>query len=126
MGGIPRRWSAAPVALALIAAGCGSHSRAPSTSVRTVSSDTPVHQVVMQTLAFIPGLVRARTGQQIVWRNQDNVPHNVTYVSGPAFRSSRRVLKPGARFSLTLTSPGTIHYFCSIHPWMRATIIVSP
>jgi plastocyanin len=35
-------------------------------------------------------------------------------------------MSPGTKFSIRLTQPGTIHYFCSIHPWMKATIIVSP
>jgi amicyanin len=71
-------------------------------------------------------VVRATAGQRVVWINRDSAPHNVIYVSGPRFRSSRPVLKPGKRFSIKLTQPGTISYFCSIHPFMRGTIVVSP
>ena len=28
-------------------------------------------------------------------------------------------------FSVRLTQAGTIHYFCTLHPWMKATIVVS-
>ena len=80
----------------------------------------------MRSLAFNPPAFHAKVGQTVIWTNEDNAPHNVTYVSGPRFRSSRPKLRPGARFSLTLHQPGTIHYYCSIHPWMTATIIVSP
>jgi len=79
----------------------------------------------MQSLAFNPTLVHARVGQRISWTNRDNASHNVTYVSGPRFTSSR-TLRTGMKFSIKLTQPGTIHYYCSIHPWMTATIIVSP
>lgn len=80
----------------------------------------------MRVLWFYPTTVHADVGQKVVWTNRDNSPHNVTYVSGLRFKSSPRVLPPGARFSLKLTQPGTIHYYCSIHPWMKATIVVSP
>lgn len=80
----------------------------------------------MKSLAFNPTVIRARVGQTVMWFNDDSSPHNVTYVSGPRFRSSRPMIPPGTRFSLRLTEPGTIHYYCSIHPWMKATIDVSP
>jgi plastocyanin len=82
--------------------------------------------VVMKSLDFTPTAVDAKVGQRVMWTNDDSAPHNVTYVSGPRFTSSRRVLSPGARFSIKLTQSGTIHYYCSIHPWMTATIVVSP
>ena len=50
----------------------------------------------------------------------------MTYVSGPRFESSQNLTRQGSTFSLRLTEPGTIHYYCTIHPWMKATIVVSP
>lgn len=81
--------------------------------------------VVMKALEFNPTTVHATVGQRVVWNNEDTSPHNVTYVSGPEFRSSRPVLDPGSSFSVTVTQPGTIHYYCTIHPWMKATVVVS-
>jgi plastocyanin len=63
-------------------------------------------------------------GQTVTWINQDGPPHNVTYVSGPKFTSSG-TLSTGTTFSLKLTQAGTISYICSIHPFMKATIVVS-
>ena len=80
----------------------------------------------MKSLDFSPLSVDAHVGQRVVWTNDDAAPHNVTYVSGPAFRSSREQLTLGQRFSIKLTQAGTIHYVCTIHPWMKATIVVSP
>jgi plastocyanin len=79
----------------------------------------------MKTLAFEPSQVRAGVGQTVVWTNEDNLQHNVVYVSGPRFKSSRPRIKNGGKFELRLTQSGTIHYFCSIHPWMKGTIVVS-
>jgi plastocyanin len=78
----------------------------------------------MANLAYSPASVKAKVGQSVLWVNDDNPPHNVTYVSGPKFASSSTI-NPGAKFTLKLTKPGTIHYFCSIHPFMKGTIIVS-
>jgi len=78
----------------------------------------------MKNLAFSPATIQAKVGQTIHWTNQDTPPHNVTYVSGPKFTSSG-TLNAGGTFALKLTQAGTIHYFCSIHPFMRATIVVS-
>ena len=122
-------WLSAAVALGSLPAGCGSGSGASSGAKTTVAvSSVPpgrTVQIVMRSLAFNPRAVHARVGQQVTWSNEDNAPHNVTYVSGPRFRSSRPKLQPGSRFSLTLHQAGTIHYYCSIHPWMTATIIVA-
>ncbi len=117
-------------ALALALAGCGSSSSS-STSSTTVSqapADTggsgPTKHVVMRSLYFNPSVVDAKVGQRVVWNNQDYARHNVTYISGPQFTSSR-VLSHGATFSIKLSQAGTIHYYCTIHPWMKATIVVS-
>jgi amicyanin len=116
------------LALALLTAGCGLSSSSRSHAATQVATTPPgsTITVVMKSLAFNPSVVRATAGQRVVWINRDSAPHNVIYVSGPRFRSSRPVLKPGKRFSIKLTQPGTISYFCSIHPFMRGTIVVSP
>ena len=80
----------------------------------------------MKELEFTPATIKAKVGGTLTWTNADTSPHNVTYVSGPSFRSSQRMLNPGATFSITLTQPGTIRYECTLHPWMKGTIIVSP
>jgi plastocyanin len=80
----------------------------------------------MKGLEFSPTTVQAKVGQRVRWTNEDTSPHNVTAIGRPKFRSSRPVLNPGATFSISLTQPGTLHYYCSIHPWMKATIVVAP
>jgi len=113
-------------ALAILTAGCGSASSSDSTSAAAPTRPVATTQVAMKVLEFTPASVTARVGQTLTWTNEDSVQHNVTYLSGPRFRSSPRVISAGASFSIKLTQPGTIHYFCSIHPWMKGTIIVAP
>jgi len=115
------------VVLACCAAGCGSSSSgSPAATKKASAPHTGDVKVVMQTLAFVPDSVHAGVGQTVVWKNEDNVLHNVVYVSGPKFRSSRPRMRNGTTFSVKLTQPGTIHYLCSIHPWMKGTVVVSP
>lgn len=111
--------------LGLTVAGCGSSSGSNGGTgpVTPPPAGKTVH-VAMKVLEFTPDVAGAKVGQTVVWSNVDSSPHNVTYVSGPRFTSSGR-LEPGARFSLKLTSAGTIHYVCTLHPWMKATIVVS-
>lgn len=121
---------ALPIALVALA-GCGSSSSSSSTApapATSASTSTPasggaVH-VKMQKLAFSPDAVHAKVGQTVQWTNGDSVDHNVTYVSGPKFHSSSN-LGDGGKFSLKLTQPGTIHYVCTIHRFMTATIVVT-
>ena len=75
---------------------------------------------------FSPAVVQARVGETVVWVNDDAPPHNVTYVSGPSFTSSPTVMKTGAKFSVKLGQAGRIRYYCTLHPWMKATIVVAP
>ena len=78
----------------------------------------------MKNVAFAPGSVQAKVGQTVTFKNEDSPAHNVTYVSGPKFTSSGQI-NPGQSFPLKLTQAGTIHYYCTIHPFMKAEIVVS-
>jgi amicyanin len=80
----------------------------------------------MKNLAFDPKVIHAKVGQTVTWTNDDTPPHNVTYVSGAKFKSSPQTMNTGASYSIKLAKPGTIQYFCSIHPFMKASIVVSP
>jgi plastocyanin len=78
----------------------------------------------MKNVAFAPGSIQAKVGETVTFKNEDSPAHNVTYVSGPKFTSSPQI-NPGQSFSLKLTQAGTIHYFCTIHPFMKAEIVVT-
>jgi len=120
-----RRTSVVLAALALVVAGCGSGSDLPAASSTDAAGASGTVPVVMKSLEFSPLTVHARVGQTVTWTNDDEAPHNVTYVSGPQFSSSKRRMVIGQRFSVHLTGAGTIHYICTLHPWMRASVIVS-
>jgi plastocyanin len=130
------------VALAVTACGSSSSnssssssssgSAATSTPRPAAASSTPSSSaagtsiaVTMQNIAFSPQAIHAKVGDTVKWTNQDQVAHNVTYVSGPQFTSSS-TFGNGGTYSLKLTKAGTIQYRCTIHPGMNATIVVGP
>jgi nitrite reductase (NO-forming) len=60
-------------------------------------------------------------GTTVTWTNDDpSMPHTVT-VDG-LFDSG--VLQTGQTFSYTFDTPGEFEYYCTLHPWMRAKVMV--
>jgi amicyanin len=99
MSGMPSSAAAAPVA-------------AP------VASDS----VTIHNFAFGPQVVTIKAGTTVHWTNGDTEAHTVTSDNN-AFGSP--VLQPGAGYSFTFTKPGTYSYHCTIHPFMKAKVVVS-
>ena len=125
----------AVVALALMAAGCGSSNKSSSsTPASTPASTTPAPassggsttQVSMKNIAFNPATVTVAKGGTVVWTNDDSVNHDVTKTSGPGpdFKSGTGNLAGGDTYKQTFATPGTIVYRCTIHPGMDGKIIV--
>ena len=75
---------------------------------------------------FSPANYTVKVGQTVVWENGDGSTHTVTSASVPSgaqpFDSGN--LAPGGTFSVTFTLAGTYQYYCTIHPWMKGTIVV--
>jgi plastocyanin len=86
--------------------------------------------VTMRRLKFSPGTIHVRVGDRVVWRNRDNVGHNVTTQEDAAATSrvdlASPTIKPGGAFAYVARYAGSAHYVCTIHPTtMHATIVVS-
>jgi nitrite reductase (NO-forming) len=62
-------------------------------------------------------------GTTVTWTNNDPaMPHTVTAVDG-SFDSGQ--IASGQSWSYTFNTPGEFEYYCTLHPWMRAKVIVS-
>ncbi|MGI8991077.1 MAG: plastocyanin/azurin family copper-binding protein [Bryobacteraceae bacterium] len=70
---------------------------------------------------FSPDPVTISAGTPVVWTNRQDVSHTVV-ADKNQFSSS--VLDTGETFQLNATTPGTYAYHCSIHPFMKGTIVV--
>lgn len=80
--------------------------------------------VEIKGFAFNPGTITVSKGTTVTWTHNDGAPHTVTTTSAPADFNSGRMSK-GNTFSQTFDTAGTYEYFCSIHPSMKAKIIVT-
>jgi plastocyanin len=86
--------------------------------------------VRMRRLAFAPKTIRLRIGDRVVWRNADNVGHNVTSQQDPAGTNLVDLGSPtipaGGTYSFVATHAGDATYVCTIHPTtMHARIVVT-
>jgi hypothetical protein len=77
----------------------------------------------MANFAFAPAAITVQEGDTITWTNQDTAPHTVTTTSGPE-RLNSPYLSKGQSWSYTFTAPGMYMYYCTVHPDMRAEVIV--
>jgi plastocyanin len=95
------------------------------TSMAASGQDTPVatNSVAIQNFAFSPATVTVKAGTTITWTNRDQDPHTVSAMAGP-FHSP--ALTTGQSFRYTFTSSGRYDYLCTIHPFMTATVVVTP
>ena len=94
----------------------------PST---TAANTAPVaaNAVSIQNFAFSPGNITVSAGTTVTWTNNDQEAHTVT-ATDHSFSS--QPLSPGDNYHFTFTKPGTYHYLCTIHPFMTATVVVTP
>jgi plastocyanin len=84
------------------------------------SASTPVI-VEVKEFTFTPASITIPPGTTVTWRNADESPHTITSTDG-VFGSS--ALENTGTFAYTFTKPGTYHYFCKLHPHMRADVVV--
>jgi plastocyanin len=69
---------------------------------------------------FNPAVITIRKGETVRWTNRDSAPHDAT---GTGW-ATRTPLKTGESDQVTFNTPGTYDYICSIHPNMKAKVIV--
>jgi amicyanin len=82
---------------------------------------TGVTKMNIQNMAFMSANIQVKVGATVTWTNQDNVPHSVTFKNG---MKDSGLLYQGQSFSYTFKTPGTYQYYCTVHPYMVATVTV--
>ena len=79
-------------------------------------------EVSIANFAFSPDTLTVKVGTTVKWTNNDSTTHTVT-ADDKSFDSGN--LDPGKSFSFTFKQAGTFSYHCSIHPNMKAKIVVT-
>ncbi|HEY8287268.1 MAG TPA: cupredoxin family copper-binding protein [Chloroflexota bacterium] len=80
-----------------------------------------VIQITITNFAFSPATVEVSPGTKVVWINHDSDPHTVDSTKN---LWTSEALDTNARFTRVFKASGTFPYYCSIHPFMHATVIV--
>jgi plastocyanin len=83
------------------------------------SSDIAVDIVNFE---FLPATITINRGDTVVWTNSDTAPHDVTFTQAGATNSARMIT--GDTYRYTFANAGIYDYYCSIHPNMKARVIV--
>ena len=77
--------------------------------------------VTIQNYSFSPATITIKAGQSITWTNEDSVGHSATADDNSW---DTGVLPQGQSKSIIFAKAGTYTYHCSVHPNMKATVIV--
>lgn len=117
------------VAMIMMIAGCTSYSPPSTPPATTQPQVTGAPTVTIQSFAFSPATITVPRGTTVTWVNRDSASHTIVSdaqgsgVQGALFTSSS--LGNGTNYSFKFDNPGTYSYFCSIHPSMKGTVIVT-
>ena len=79
--------------------------------------------LTIDNFTFRPDTITVPMGTTIVWENDDDIPHSIVETTGK-FHSM--ALDTEDKFSFTFDKAGTFEYFCSLHPYMKAKVVVAP
>jgi plastocyanin len=90
-------------------------------SAASAADPAQADRVLIKDFMFSPMALTTKVGVPVTWVNQDDEPHTVVSDTG-LFRSG--ALDTGNTYSFKFDKPGTYHVFCSMHPQMKATIVV--
>jgi amicyanin len=95
----------------------------PSATTSTAAAPPVAGTAVSITnFAFAPANLTVKVGDTVTWTNKDEEPHTVVANDG-SFHSPG--MDANGTYSFTFTSPGSFDYICSIHPFMRGTVVVN-
>ena len=79
--------------------------------------------VEIRNYAYNPDPITVPAGTTVTWRNFDAVQHTATSTSG---KFDSGIIGPGKNYSYTFQDAGTYDYYCTIHPYMKAQVVVTP
>ena len=77
--------------------------------------------VSIDNFVFTPDTIEVAVGTKITWTNNDDIPHAV---GAKDLSWKSKAMDTGDTYSHTFEKPGTIDYFCTLHPHMQGKIVV--
>jgi plastocyanin len=119
-------FTAAFAAIVLLGAGCAApaitNNQQPNSNLPATPTSAKA-DVSINNFSFSPVSVAINKGMTVVWTNNDSIGHTIAADSGNGPGSG--VVNPGETYAFTFNTPGIFSYHCSIHPSMKATVVVN-
>jgi len=80
----------------------------------------------IEDVCYIPSNIVVKKGGSVTWLNEDSSFHTVTsgFYGEPTDLFDSGYLDPYEYYTLSFDEIGTYDYFCTLHPWMMAQVIV--
>ena len=80
----------------------------------------------IEDICYIPSNIVVEKGKSVTWVNEDSSFHSVTsgFYGEPTELFDSGYLDPYQSYTLSFDEFGTYDYFCTLHPWMKAQVIV--
>ena len=115
----------AAAAVAALLAGCGgggddTTASAPAPAPASQSGSS----ISISNFKFVPATLTVRHGATVRVTNGDSTAHTVTADDGHSFDSG--TVQPDGSKTLTVSRAGRFPYHCSIHSFMKGTLVVKP
>ena len=79
--------------------------------------------VTISNFTFNPPDVEVHVGDTVVFKNADDIPHQVV-ADDKSFHTA--ALDTGDETAITFSKAGTFPYFCGLHPHMQGKVTVMP
>lgn len=80
----------------------------------------------IEDVCYIPSNIVVEKGKSVTWLNEDSSFHSVTsgFYPEPSGLFDSGHLDPYQSYTLSFDEYGVYDYFCTLHPWMKAQVIV--
>ena len=80
----------------------------------------------IEDICYIPSNIVVEKGKSVTWVNEDSSFHSVTsgFYGEPPELFDSGYLDPYQSYTLSFDEFGTYDYLCTLHPWMKAQVIV--
>ena len=80
----------------------------------------------IEDICYIPPNIAVEKGKSVTWLNEDSSFHSVTsgFYPEPSGLFDSGHLDPYESYTLSFDEYGVYDYFCTLHPWMKAQVIV--
>ena len=85
------------------------------------SNDAELHEIEISNFAFKPAELTVKPGDRIRWINRDRAPHDATAANGDW---KTAVMRQNDKAEITVTANMSTNYICSVHPKMKARLMI--